>query len=165
MDEDLNLELDNIQGNVENNLKVKNRFEKLSETAILASKGREEAEALTKVEAEARLNAEKERDFYKDFSTHSAKYPGASEYQTQIWEKRKAGYEVEDAMVAVLAKEGKLNLSSSPVQQPDIVGGSSPTLIPGDKPYNSMSATEKLSVLEEIEKSTGGLSQLLRGNR
>ncbi len=166
MDEELNLDLDTIETNVENKLKVKNRFEQLSEKVILTSKEKDEAQATAKTEAEARIKAEKERDFYKGFSTNVSKYPNASEYQDKIFEKVNLGYDIEDATVAVLAKEGKLNATSERVQQPQaqVEGGSAPTTFEGSKSTNDMKTDEKLDALRELDK-TGGLANFLRGGR
>lgn len=163
--EDLNLDLDNIEAQAEEKLKVKNRFEKLSEKVILTSKEKDEALAKAKAESEARLQAEKERDFYKDFSVNISKYPNASEYQSKILEKVKVGYSTEDAMVAVLAKEGKL--TSQPVQQPQqpniqVEGGSAANIGSGTKELKDMSPAEKLAALGEAE-SAGALASALRG--
>lgn len=151
------------QARVEEQLKDKNRFEKLSEKVIFTSKERDaEAEGRKKAEAE-RDSIAKEREFYKDFSVNVSKYPAASEYQDKILEKVKSGYSTEDAMVSVLAKEGKL---SSPVQQQSYVqaeGGSSPTIQNGTKSIYDMTASEKLAALAEADK-TGDLVNALRGN-
>lgn len=164
MNDDLDLDLDNIESQAEQNVKVKNRFQQLSEKVILTSKEKDEALAKAQAEAEARLNVEKERDFYKDFSSNVTKYPNASEYQAQILEKVKGGYSTEDAMVAVLAKEGKLNASSSQVQHPigQVEGGSAPTTMEGSKSPNDMTPEEKLTQLAELDK-TGDLANALRG--
>ena len=97
---ELNLDLDNLEAQADEKLKVKNRFVKLSEKVATTSKERDDALAKAKAEADDRVNVEKERDFYKDFSANVSKYPQASEYQEQILEKVKGGYSTEDAMVA-----------------------------------------------------------------
>lgn len=160
--EDLNLDFDNIESNVEGKLKAKNRFEQLSEKVILTSKERDEAKANAESLTEAKLNAEKERDFYKDFSANVSKYPNASEFQDKILEKVKGGYSTEDAMVSVLAKEGKLNIASeasrgAPTQAE---GGSAPTALGGDKNPNDMNIEDKRSALMEADKS-GDLANAL----
>jgi hypothetical protein len=164
MEDELNLDFDNIEADTEERLKVKNRFEKLSEKVILTSKERDDAQTKAQAESEARANAEKERDFYKDFSSNVTKYPNASEYQDQILEKVKGGYTTEDAMVAVLAKEGKLNMSSEPVQRSSgqVEGGSAPTSFEGGKNLQDMKPEEKLAALAELDK-TGDLANALRG--
>ncbi len=162
MNDELNL--DEIEGQAEEKLKVKNRFEKLSEKVILTSKEKEaEIEARKKAEVE-RDSISKERDFYKDFSANVSKYPNASEYQDKILEKVKSGYSTEDAMVSVLAKEGKL--SSSPAQEQNsrvqVEGGSAVNISGGNKSIKDMTMAEKLSALAEADKS-GDLVNALRG--
>jgi hypothetical protein len=151
-----------ITARVEQKLKDKNRFDQLSEKVILTSKERDaEVEARKKVEAE-RDSILKEKEFYKDFSVNVAKYPGASEYQDRILEKVRSGYSTEDAMVSVLAKEGKL--SSPPAQQPyvQVEGGSAPTISGSNKSLRDMTKAEKLSALAEADK-TGELASALMG--
>lgn len=158
------LDLDSIEGQIDEKLKAKNRFQQLSEKVILTSKEKDEALTLAQSEADARISAEKERDFYKDFSSNVSKYPNASEYQDQILEKVKGGYSTEDAMVAVLAKEGKLNIPTQQVQTPtgQVEGGSAPTTFEGNKTLDNMSAAEKFEALKEADK-TGDLVSALRG--
>ena len=160
--EDLNLDLDNLEVQAEEKLKVKNRFEKLSEKVILTSKEKDEALSKAQTEAEARVKAEKERDFYKDFSANVSKYPSASEYQDKILEKVNAGYSTEDAMVAVLVKEGKFTSETIQPDKPQVEGGSATTQMSGDKSIYDMSAAEKLAALTEADKS-GDLVNALRG--
>ena len=162
MEDELNL--DNIQVQTEEKLKVKNRFEQLSEKVITTSKERDEALAKAQAEAEAKAKLQKERDFYKDFSANASKYPQASEYQDKILEKVNAGYSTEDAMVAVLAKEGKLTQEAprQPIIQAE--GGSAVTSMPGDKGLDQMTAAEKYEALKEADKA-GDLISALRGGR
>lgn len=167
MEEELNLdELDQIQASSENKLKVKNRFQDLSEKVFTASKERDDAIAKANTEAEARQTAEKEVVFYKDFSVNISKYPNASEYQAQILEKVKGGYSTEDAMISVLAKEGKLNMgaTSDPVQTRNVQaeGGSAQTTFHGNKSIQDMTAEEKFSALTEADQ-LGDLINMLRG--
>jgi hypothetical protein len=159
----MNEELNQVENEVEEKLKVKNRFQELSEKVKLTSQERDEL-AKAKLELEAdKANLSKEVSFYKDFSANVAKYPNASEYQDQILEKVKAGYSTEDAMVSVLAKEGKLTPPPQ-VAQPKahIEGGSSPTIQGGAKGLSDMSADEKFAALREAEQS-GDLVAALRG--
>ena len=160
--EDLNLDLDNLEVQAEEKLKVKNRFEKLSEKVITTSKEKDDALLKAQTEADARVKAEKERDFYKDFSANVSKYPSASEYQDKILEKVNAGYSTEDAMVAVLVKEGKFTSETIQPDRPQVEGGSAPTIVGGDKSLNDMTAAEKLAMLAEADKS-GDLVNALRG--
>lgn len=164
MNEDLNLDLDNIESNEEEKLKVKNRFQQLSEKVILTSKERDELAESKKVLEGQNSDISKERDFYKDFSANVSKYPNAAEFQDKILEKVKGGYSTEDAMVAVLAKEGKLEVTPAQVKQPieQVEGGSAPTTMDGTKSLNDMKPEEKLAALAEIDK-TGDLASALRG--
>lgn len=144
-----------------------NRFKSLSEKVITASKERDEAKAQADAIAKAKEEAERERDFYKSFNSSATKYPGAGEFQDAILEKVKGGYDTEDAIVAVLAKEGRLGNQPAPVQQhdaPRAEGGSAPTVIESPKPVSDMSADEKLAQLQELERS-GELGNVFgRGN-
>lgn len=163
---DLDLELDTVEEKVRNSEKVKNRFEQLSEKVILTSRERDEHAAKAKAEEEARLAAEKERDFYKAFSSSAAKYPESGAYQDQILEKVKAGYETEDAILAVLAREGKLSQPAAPQYvappAPHAEGGSAATPMPGNKAVADMTSEEKLAALAELDRD-GGLAAALRG--
>lgn len=162
MDNELDLNLDNIEGEAEEKLKVKNRFEKLSEKVILTSKERDEL-AKAKKELEAQNSTiSKERDFYKDFSVNVSKYPQAGEYQDKILEKVRSGYSTEDAMVSVLVKEGKLTSKPIEPNQPQIEGGSAPTSFEGTKSLQEMTPAEKLAALGEADKK-GDLVNALRG--
>lgn len=161
--EDLNL--DNIESNVEEKLKVKNRFEKLSEKVIETSKERDDALAKIQMETDAKVQLEKERDFYKTFSQISSKHPEAANYQDQILERVNKGYDAEEAALAVLAKEGKLNYQPTPPIQgskPQAEGGSAATTFPGDKSLQDMSTEEKRNLLLEADKD-GSLMSALRG--
>lgn len=156
-------ELDKIEAETEQKLQTKNRFQELSEKVKLTSQERDEmAKAKQQLEA-TNSDLSKERDFYKDFSANVTKYPNASEYQDKILEKVKAGYSTEDAMVSVLAKEGKLNSPvQAPIPKPHLEGGSAPTIQSGGKDLSSMTAAEKFAALGEAEAS-GDLVAALRG--
>lgn len=149
-----------IQAKVEAQLQDKNRYEKLSEKVIVTSKERDEAKAHADESAKAKLAAEKERDFYKEFSVNVVKYPQAAEYQDKILEKVKSGYSPEDAMVSVLAKEGKLSQTAPNI--PFAGGGSAPTNIEGPKSLEDMSIDDKFAALKEADKN-GDLARALMG--
>lgn len=163
-EQELNLEeLDNVQENVERKAKIKNRFEQLSEKVILTSKEKEEAIAKAKVAEEAKAKAERDLNFYKGFSSNIAKYPQAASYQDAIKERVDKGYDAEEAILAVLAKEGKLTQTAEkPTSTPQIEGGSAPTTFPGNKSLKDMTPDEKLQGLMEADKE-GILSSALRG--
>ena len=158
---ELNLDdLDQIQANEEKKLQVKDRFAKLSEKMTLTAREKEEAEAKVKTEVDARLQVEKERDFFRDFSQVSSKYPKATEYQAQILEKVNSGYTTEDATLAILAKEGKLQMETP--RPTNIAGGSASTVIneTGDKQIEEMTNEEKRNALLQMEKEGINLLRL-----
>ena len=168
MDNELELNLDElnqIETNSDNKLKVKNRFQALSDKVKTEAQEREKAQAEAKANADAKLAAERERDFYKEFSSNVSKFPQAAEFQDKILEKRRAGYDTEDAIVAVLAKEGRLNQAETkpePRPKPDIAGGSAQNLVvTEDKDIADMTKEEKLAKLMELDKS-GDVIEALR---
>lgn len=160
---DLNLEeLDQVEANVEKKLQVKDRFAQLSEKMTLTAREKEAAEAKAKAAEEARLAAEKQAEFYKNFSQLSSKHPEAINFQDQILERVKGGLDTEEATLLVLAKEGKLNHAPAPREIPTVEGGSALTqLSEGDKTVDQLSEGEKLASLRELEKS-GELARALR---
>ena len=158
--EELNLDLDNIEAQESEKLKVKDRFAKLSSDYSQTKKEKEEAEAKLQTEAEAKLQAEKDRDFYKSFSQVSSKYPEATNYQDQILERVNKGIDTEEATVAVLYKEGKLNVPAPQVEIGNVAGGSAPNTPGVEKDFSDMSLDEKRGVMQELEK-TGELERAL----
>lgn len=160
MDNELNLDLDNIEAQETQKLQVKDRFAKLSSDLTQSRKDKEEVEARLKAEADAKSQAEKERDFYKSFSQVSSKHPEATNYQDQILERVNRGMDTEEATVAVLYKEGKLNLSTPQVEIGNVAGGSAPNTPGVEKEYHDMNLEEKRGVMLGLEKS-GELERLL----
>lgn len=133
-----------------------NRFKDLSEKVETTAKERDEAKAA----AEA---AQKEVEFYKGFSKGSTKYPEANDHQDKIREKVMSGYDMEDAIISVLAKAGKLNAPQ--VQRESPAGGSASTAVRSadDKPVSEMTTAEKRERLIEWERTNPGeLSKTLR---
>ncbi len=163
MDDELNLDFDNIETNVENKLKAKNRFEQLSEKVILTSKERDELKSAKDVLQGENSNLTKERDFYKSFSAISSKHPEAANYQEQILERVNKGYDPEEAALAVLAKEGKLGNQTVQVTHETVTaeGGSAPTIIQGNKPIGDMKPEEKFDALSKL--SNDDIARALRG--
>jgi len=118
----------------------------------LRQKGEEgEAVAKAKEESDAKLaSALKDAEFYKNFSTVSSKYTGASDFQEQIREKVNAGYDLEDATVSVLNREGKFSPSvTAPIKAGSPAGGSATTTMKGggDKELSEMTKEEKREAL------------------
>lgn len=163
---DLELDFDKIEADAQKNVNITNRIQKLSEKVKNEAQAREEVEAKLKAEAESRAQAEKERDFFKNFSGVTSKYPNASDFQDQIWEKVKSGYSEEDAAVAILAREGKLQQPQTVTEQVhrpgNIVGGSAATVMPdgGEKRLEEMSTEEKRNQLLQMEREGANLLKL-----
>lgn len=150
MAEDLDLEEESSEDIISRKDK---RLKKLSDDVKeYNEKLAQEAEARKKAEEE-RENASKERDFYKGFNELATKYQGASEYQDKIWEKVKAGYDLADATISVLAKEGKYNPIQAEPQRESPAGGSAANVLAGggQKTLNEMSREEMRAALKEAE--------------
>ncbi len=152
MAEDLELELD--ENNNEEIINRKdNRIKSLSDKVKLTSEERDTLAKEKEEFAKAKADAEKERDFFKGFNQVSSKYPNASEYQDKIWEKVKGGYDIEDAAVAILNKEGKFT-PAPPIQEKfTAAGGSASTAMKGgeSKAPNEMSHAEVKAALLDLE--------------
>ena len=160
MENELDLDLDNIENQERQKLQVKDRFAKLSTDLSAEKRAKEEAETKVTTESQARLQAEKERDFYKSFSQVSSKHPEATNYQEQILERVNKGMDTEEATVAVLYKEGKLNVPQPQVDIGNVAGGSAPNTPGVEKNYHDMNLEEKRKVMLDLEK-TGALERLL----
>lgn len=160
MDDELNLDLDNIEAQEEKKLLVKDRFAKLSGDYSQTKKEKEEVEAKLKAETESKAQLERERDFFKSFSQVSSKHPEATNYQDQILERVNKGMDTEEATVAVLYKEGKLNVPQPQVDIGNVAGGSAPNTPGVEKEYHDMNLDEKREVMLGLEK-TGELERFL----
>lgn len=120
----------------------------------LSGKVKEEAEAKeterkAREEAEAKaIAAQKETEFYKNFSTISGKYSGAADHIDEIKAKVMAGYDIEDAAIAVTSRA---QAAQPVVEQTPIAGGSAVTNTPqsSEKGTNEMSTDEKRKILED----------------
>lgn len=159
MEDELELDLSSEE---EEKLQAKNRFQKLSEKVKTTAHEKDEALANVKTADEARLKAEKERDFFKGFSQVSSKYPDATAYQDKILEKVNSGYTVEDAALVVLNSEGKLGGSVQPIATRDnIAGGSASTSVSdtGEKDPGHMTREEMRNALLGAEKDGVNLFQ------
>lgn len=154
-DELLDLELSTSEE--EHTNKVEKRIKDLSGKVRSTSEERDAEKARAdKAEAE-RQTAVKDADFYKNYSTVTSKYPGSAEYLEQIRERVNKGYDLEEATVAVLAKEGKFNpptptATLAPKTSP--IGGSATTTLPvgGGKTVAEMTQAERRQELMEAEK-------------
>lgn len=153
MEEELNLDLSSPDEQQQSANRVEQRLRNLnSEKAKLAADKEELSKAKELAETE-KATALKDVDFYKNFNTLSAKYEGASEYQDKIREKVMAGYDIEDATVAVLNREGKLatpNVQSPPPPKENPAGGSANNVVTGgEKSLSDMTKDEKFAKLQE----------------
>lgn len=132
------------------------RIETLSSKVRETAAERDAAKASAEAAEAAKVAAEKETAFYKDFSSQAGRYPAAAEFQDAIKEKVLAGYSVEDATVAVLNREGKLTAPAvppPPLPGPAAGGSASFTpTAPGDKSVAEMTRDEKRTALLEAEK-------------
>lgn len=152
--EDENLDLEEGQSVESSQLESNRQLNRTKDLADKLRQEREEREKLQKEKAEIeaeKANTQKEVEFYKGFSTVVGKYAAAGEYQDQIREKVLNGYDVEDATISVLAKEGKFNPSSVPRSTP--AGGSATNNLPTgeQKSVAEMNVEEMRSALLEAE--------------
>jgi len=156
-DEDYDLDENQEQIN-----KTELRIKNLSEKVKLTSEERDElARAKEQLENEKTTLA-KEVDFYKNFAQVTSKYSSAGEYQEQIREKVMAGYDVEDAAIAILAREGKFATPAPEVESPAGGSASNTTKVGGEKSFAEMTQEERKAALIQAEAESGGLSQILR---
>jgi hypothetical protein len=143
---------DNSQN--ENFNRTEERIKDLSGKVKTFAQERDDASAKAQAEAEARQTAEKERDFFKEFSTLTGKYQNAAEYQDQILEKVKAGYTPEDATVSVLNAEGKFQPIVPTQSYGNAGGGSASTVLPsGERGADQLTQAQRR---EELSKLSAG---------
>ena len=162
MADELDLDLDETSQEVN---KTEKRIKDLSEKVKLTSQERDEKDKLLQEKDQKLVNAEKEVDFFKNFSQMTSKYSGANEYQDQIKEKVMAGYDVEDATISILAKEGKfVTPEPSPLPRESPIGGSAVNAMKsgGDKSIGEMTQEERKSALLQAEAEGGEISKILR---
>src|SRR3990167_7410264 len=136
------------QDGVQQGSKVEKRIKQLSNKVKLTANERDElVKANKKLEAERDL-LKSDSEFSSSFS-ENPHYQVAKDYKDEIKKKVSSGYSLEDAVVATLAKEGKL----SAIQKTDNPAGGSATNPPmtGDiKPLKDMTREEKR---EEVLKA------------
>lgn len=128
------------------------KINSLSEKLEITEKERADLALKAETEAQAKETAEKERDFFKGFNSMSSKYQGATDHQEKIWDKVKSGYDIEDATISVLAKEGKYNPPSHE-ERFTAAGGSASTGITDqvEKAPKDMDQSERLAILKDME--------------
>lgn len=147
-DEEL-LDLDLDQGEVPN--RTEKRIKDLSEKVKTTATERDDFAKGKADEESKRIAVEKERDFFKNFNTVSSKYQGAADYQDKILEKVKSGYDVEDATISILAKEGKYQPQAAPPPPKESPAGGSATttLKSGEKSLEEMTREEKKAAVQD----------------
>ena len=156
--ENLDLDLESLDENIERKNKVEERIVNLSNKVKLTSEERDELKAHNETLSAEKASLTKEVEFFSSFTDMTSKYPGAVEYKDAIKEKVLAGYTVDDATVAVLAREGKLGGTTAPiVPKADLpAGGSAATqqLVDGDKGTGEMTQEElKAALMERLVQS------------
>jgi len=148
------LELDLTEDNQEEIISRKDsRIKSLSDKVKLTS---EERDTLAKEKEELSAKAaalQKDADFFKGLNTLSSKYQGVHEFQDKIQEKFKSGYDLEDAAISILAKEGKYVPPAPVIERQSPVGGSANTTVTGTdgKGPQEMTQAERLAALTELE--------------
>lgn len=153
---DLELDLEELDNDINNQNRVEKRIKDLSSAVKMTSEERDAERAKAQEAEAARIAAEKERDFFKDFSATSSKYPGASEYLEDIKNKVMSGYTVDDATVATLAAQGKLNIAAPQEPRETVAGGSAVNqLTPSgsSKTIGEMTQEERRAKLVEAERA------------
>lgn len=147
MDElDLDLEGDEINRTTKRINQLSNKVKEEAEFRRLAEEGKQKSD-------EEASRVAKERDFFKGFNQVATKYQGAGEYQDQIFQKVQAGYDIEDATVSVLAKEGKFTPMQETRQDMAAGGSADYAMSEGSKNVDQMSQDERRSHLLDLEKA------------
>lgn len=149
--DELELELENNEDG-----KIK-RIKQLSQKFAGSEREKEELSEKLRIAESEKATLSKEKEFLTSFTDHAIKYPSAKEHQDEIKQKVMAGYSVEDAVVAVLAKNNKLRTadeSDRDATRNSALGGSAPTNInkPVEKRLEEMTREEKRSALLEAEE-------------
>lgn len=114
-----------------------------------------------KVEATAReaaekraTDAERKAAFSEGYAEMLVTNPAAKEFKADIEAKVLAGYSVEDATLATLAKAGKLGVPQAATPTAGEIAGGSASVTPpqvggGQKPISEMSQAEKRAALDK----------------
>jgi len=146
-DEDFDLDLEEDRN--------QKRFKDLSQKVKDTATERDEANAAREEAQRLAAEAAKERDFYAEYSDVAVQYPNAKEYKDDIKSKVLAGYTVEDATIAVLAKNGKLTTTYEVPPAPEIsnpAGGSAANSNVGGRSTQNMSMADMRAALMEAEQ-------------
>lgn len=149
------IDLDLIDTEINNKNAIEERIKSLSGKVKTAAEERDAAKALAEETGTKLATAEKEIAFFSSFSDSLAKYPNASAYKDAIKEKVMSGYSVDDATVAVLAREGQLQGHAPQTYTPPSPAGGSATNLPmggGAKALHEMNKSDKRQALIDAEK-------------
>ena len=128
---------------------VEDRIRQLSDKVELTAKERDEKDRLLGESNNKIATLEKENSFNSGFADMLGTHSAAKDHKDEIKTKVMAGYSVEDATLAVLAKAGKLApQANAPVQ---VAGGSAATAMPqgGEKSPKDMTQAERRATLEK----------------
>ena len=154
--DNLDLDLETLDQEIERKNKVEERIKDLSSKVKLTADERDEQVKLNAELSALNTSLTKENQFLSSFTDISAKYPNAHEYRDQIKEKVLAGYDPEDATLAVLGKEGKLGITVAPITVENPAGGSATvTLASGEKRVGDMTPEELKAALTDSLKEDG----------
>ena len=174
MADDLDLDFEDEQGQTETH-PIDKRINKALADKAQALSERDEALKAKQTAETDKAAAQKEVEFFKNFSAVTTKYAGATEYLDQIKEKVLSGYDVEDAAISILAREGKLvnspaSFTPSPSPAPpreSPAGGSAPIVMQGaggilDKSPSEMTQQERRAALIQAEQEEGAISKIFQ---
>ncbi len=128
---------------------AEDRIKQLSDKVELAAKERDEKDRLLNESNTKIATLEKENAFNSGFADMLGTHSAAKDHKDDIKTKVFAGYSVEDATLAVLAKAGKLGGMVAPTAQ--VAGGSATTTMPqgAQKEIKDMSQAERRAQLEK----------------
>lgn len=128
---------------------AEDRIKQLSDKVELTAKERDEKDNQLKESNTKIATLEKENAFNSGFADMLGTHSAAKDHKDEIKAKAMAGYSVEDATLAVLAKAGKLGVA--PTTAPHVAGGSAATTMPqgAQKEVKDMTLAEKRAQLEK----------------
>lgn len=128
---------------------AEDRIKQLSDKVELTAKERDEKDKLLSESNTKVANLEKENAFNSGFADMLGTHSAAKDHKDDIKAKVLAGYSVEDATLAVLAKAGKLGVATTTA--PQVAGGSAATAMPqgGQKSVQEMTQAERRTQLEK----------------
>lgn len=158
---DLDIDLEQAEEKINKKNKIQERITGLIQKEKTTAQERDELAKARKAAEDERDALKKDVEFYSKFSDSVTKYKDAAAYKDRIREKVMAGYDVEDATISVLAKEGKYGntVTPEPIEKDSPIGGSAVTQTHkgGQKPLNEMNKQDLKQALMEAQ-SRGDLA-------